>query len=105
MFRNLLENAARHSPADGQIKVTLATRKQEVEVDIEDDGPGIPPAEHERIFEPFYRGPSERASEVPGTGLGLAIVREIARAHGGDVAVVPGSEARGAIFQVRLPLA
>ena len=54
---------------------------------MEDDGPGIPPDELERVFEPFYRGEPSRNRETGGVGLGLPIARNILRAHGGDVAL------------------
>jgi two-component system OmpR family sensor kinase len=54
-------------------------------IEVEDDGPGIPPGERERVFEPFYRGEPSRSRETGGVGLGLPIARNIFRAHGGDV--------------------
>jgi signal transduction histidine kinase len=84
MVRNLLENAGRH----GAPPVTLSLRGRELAVC--DAGPGVPVAERERIFEPFYRG-------ARGSGLGLSIVRQIARRHGGEV------RCEGNCFVVRLP--
>jgi signal transduction histidine kinase len=72
MLRNLLENARRH----GSPPITIAVRKREIEVC--DAGPGVAPADRERIFEPFYQ-------RARGSGLGLSIVRQIARRHGGEV--------------------
>ena len=54
-------------------------------IEVEDDGPGIPPTELERVFEPFHRGEQSRNRETGGVGLGLPIARNILRAHGGDV--------------------
>ena len=56
-----------------------------VVIEVEDDGPGIPPGELERVFEPFHRGEPSRSRETGGVGLGLPIARNIFRAHGGDV--------------------
>jgi signal transduction histidine kinase len=56
-----------------------------VVIEVEDDGPGIPPGELERVLEPFYRGEPSRNRETGGVGLGLPIARNILRAHGGDV--------------------
>jgi hypothetical protein len=56
-------------------------------IELEDDGPGIPPGELERVFEPFHRGEPSRNRETGGVGLGLPIARNIFRAHGGDVAL------------------
>jgi signal transduction histidine kinase len=56
-----------------------------VAVEVEDDGPGIPPEELDRVFEPFHRGEPSRNRETGGVGLGLPIARNILRAHGGDI--------------------
>lgn len=103
MLRNLLENAVRHCPPGGEVEIAVAGSRAGVEITVADTGPGISEDDRERIFEPFYRGPRERASEVPGTGLGLAIVREIARVHGGDVTLGQNRARPGAAFIVRLP--
>jgi two-component system heavy metal sensor histidine kinase CusS len=103
LLRNLLENAVRHSPPGGRVLVeSVAGRSGVVEIAVSDEGSGVPAAERERIFEPFFRGVAARGSA--GAGLGLAIVREIARAHGGDVQL-DAAGTRGARFVVRLPLA
>jgi signal transduction histidine kinase len=104
LVRNLLDNALRHATAGGRILATAAPRAGGVELRVQDDGPGVPVEEREKIFEPFYRGARARAGAPPGAGLGLAIVREIARAHGGDVTLAPDDAARGgATFVVSLP--
>jgi signal transduction histidine kinase len=100
MVRNLLENARRYGGAP--IEVTLRTSAATVELDVCDRGPGVPEAEREKIFDPFYRrsGAPERNG---GVGLGLALVRQIAATHRGDVACLPRSGG-GSCFRVRLPL-
>ena len=101
LIRNLLENAKRHG-AGTIITVRLrAPTPQTVELDICDGGPGVPEAERERIFAPFYRLPGASES-AGGVGLGLSLVRQIARAHGGDVSCVP-NPLRGCCFRVCLP--
>jgi two-component system sensor histidine kinase GlrK len=100
---NLLSNAVKFSPPFGEILVTARVRSREVVVDVLDQGPGIAPADRERIFDPFYQGKARPHETIKGTGLGLAIVREYVTAHGGKVEVVDG--AVGAHFQLRLPLA
>jgi signal transduction histidine kinase len=65
--------------------VRVAARGVEFVVEIDDDGPGIPEPEHERVFAPFYRIETSRSRETGGTGLGLAVARSILRAHGGDI--------------------
>jgi signal transduction histidine kinase len=103
MVRNLLENAVRYG-AGSAVEVWLAAAGDTALVlDVCDGGPGIPEAERERIFEPFYRvaGASEAAG---GVGLGLALVRQIARHHGGEAQCLP-NEAGGCCFRVTLPMA
>jgi signal transduction histidine kinase len=102
VVRNLVDNAARH--ADRSVTVTVREVADAVELSVEDDGPGIPEDQRERVFERFVRLDEARARDAGGSGLGLAIVKEIVTAHGGTVAV---SSARlgGASFVVRLPVA
>jgi len=99
-LRNLLENARRYSP--GGITVELRRSGPQAEVWVCDRGPGVPPGQRERIFEPFYRlpGASERAG---GVGLGLALVRSIAARHHGTVHCEDRTGG-GACFVLRLPL-
>jgi two-component system, OmpR family, sensor histidine kinase MprB len=98
---NLLDNAAKWSPADGTVTVRLAGGALEVA----DQGPGIDEADLGHVFERFYRSPEART--MPGSGLGLAIVRQVAENHGGRVAAAraPGSGGRpgGALLGVWLP--
>jgi signal transduction histidine kinase len=72
-------------------------------IEITDDGPGIPPADAERVFEPFYRREPSRSRKTGGIGLGLAVVRSIARGHGGDVALL-NRRGGGLTARVQLPL-
>jgi two-component system, OmpR family, sensor kinase len=98
MVRNLLENAQRYGRDDVQVMLRRATvgMQPAVEIQVSDRGPGVPEAERERIFEPFYR--SSHASERDGgVGLGLALVKSIAQSHGGSVAC-QGREGGGARF-------
>ncbi|HEY0065388.1 MAG TPA: HAMP domain-containing sensor histidine kinase [Telluria sp.] len=101
LLRNLLENAKRYG-ADTPVRVHLARAAGGgVVLDVCDGGPGVPEAERERIFEPFYRLPG--ASEASGgVGLGLSLVRQIAQHHGGAVQCLAGQE-RGCCFRVTLP--
>jgi signal transduction histidine kinase len=105
VFANLLDNALKYSQAGGQVRLAVQSRDGWVEVRVEDDGPGIPPAELERIFERFYQTDKSRRSGRAGAGLGLAIAREIIRAHGGAIHAENRSAPAGAAFIVRLPLA
>ncbi|MDI3286821.1 ATP-binding protein [Polyangium sp. 15x6] len=104
LLRNLIENAVRHSPTGGCVDVVVEQRGDVIEAAVSDEGPGIPEAERERVFEPFYRGVRERAGDMPGAGLGLPIARQIARAHGGDV-LIDAARTKGSRVVVRLPVA
>jgi two-component system heavy metal sensor histidine kinase CusS len=88
MLRNLLENAVRYSPAGGTIQLRVTDRGASVTLEVLDAGPGVAPADRERIFEPFQRGAQGAAEVGSGSGLGLTIAREIAVAHGGTLEVV-----------------
>ncbi|MDX1645535.1 MAG: ATP-binding protein [Longimicrobiales bacterium] len=87
IFRNLLENAVRHTSPSGTIRVTIRTDEGEgtAHVGVSDDGEGIPLKSLPRIFERFYRADSSRARDVGGTGLGLAIVKHLVGAMGGEI--------------------
>lgn len=98
-LRNLADNAAQH--AEGHVDLSLQIRGRHVEVVVEDDGPGIPEADRERVFERFVRLDESRTRASGGTGLGLAIAREISAAHGGSLRVEAG--AQGARFVLVLP--
>ena len=98
---NLLDNAVRH--ARDRILVTLREEPDGwAELVVADDGPGVPPADQERVFERFTRLDEARSARDGGAGLGLAIAREIAQRHGGSVAIGPEG-APGARFVLRLP--
>lgn len=102
VVRNLVDNAARHT--NGVIEVRTHRANEMVELIVDDDGPGIPAGERERVFDRFARVDSPRSRDAGGTGLGLAIVRQIVTAHGGTVRAEqrPGGGAR---LVVRLPAA
>ncbi|MFZ3475096.1 sensor histidine kinase [Streptomyces sp. 4.24] len=102
LLRNLLDNAARH--ARTVTDITVATGADGlIRVEIRDDGPGIPPADRERIFQRFTRLDGARARSTGGSGLGLAIAREIATRHGGTLHAAPNPS--GALFVTGLPQA
>jgi signal transduction histidine kinase len=92
---NLIQNAIRHTPADGSVTVRARPHGGDVEVEVADDGEGIPEGDGERVFEAFYRGDASRGEE--GAGLGLAISRAIVEAHGGRIWLedaMPGTRVR-----------
>ncbi len=103
VFRNLLENAVRHTPEGGHVRVAISERDGGmVDISVADDGEGIPAQALPRIFERFYRADSARARHEGGTGLGLAIVKHLVGAMGGQVAA-ESELGRGTIIQVTLP--
>ncbi|HEX6959897.1 MAG TPA: sensor histidine kinase N-terminal domain-containing protein [Ferrovibrio sp.] len=102
MLVNLIDNALRYTPPGGAVAVSVERRDQICILRIGDTGPGIPPAERERVFERFYRLP-EAAGE--GSGLGLAIVREICMTAGGAVRLLDPPGGRGTLVEVTLPAA
>jgi signal transduction histidine kinase len=102
---NLVDNAVRHAPAGSVVAVDVTVGEHEALVAVTDHGPGVPSDRQERIFERFWRGPSEGPEAGPGggTGLGLPIARQIAAAHGGGLTVrSPGPAGDGARFELRL---
>lgn len=102
MVLNLLDNAAHHTPRGTHVSLRVRGDNGDAAVEVSDDGPGIPEAKREEVFDRFVRGtgPADRSS---GTGLGLAIVRAVAKSHGGT-AEVADSQTGGALFRVRLPV-
>lgn len=98
---NLIENACRHTPSGVDIRVSIRLRGKEVEVEVADNGPGIPADALPRLFTPFYRGTSKDASPT-GSGLGLAIAKGLVEAHGGRVWAENRPEG-GARFVFTLP--
>jgi signal transduction histidine kinase len=82
---NLIQNAIRHTPADGSVTVVAEAADGRVEIEVSDTGDGIGDDDRARVFDPFYRGGSEAARTRAGAGLGLAISRAIVEAHGGQI--------------------
>ena len=99
---NLFSNAIKYSPAQGTVQVRLHEERGLAVLDVVDQGPGIPPAEQQRVFEPFYQGTAAREHRVEGTGLGLAIAREFVTTHHGSIEVAARQEP-GAHLRVVLP--
>ena len=107
MIRNLVDNALQYTPAGGSVTVRLTHEQnaQALVLQVEDTGPGIPVAEREQVFQPFYRA---LGTNVDGSGLGLAIVHQIVQQHGATISIgearTPVQEPRpGALFTVRFP--
>lgn len=81
-LRNLIENAVRYGE---RARLTVSATSGEARITVDDDGPGLPAGDLERVFEPFVRGEASRSRETGGIGLGLSIARSIVRSHGGDI--------------------
>jgi two-component system sensor histidine kinase KdpD len=101
---NLLDNAAKYTPPGSSIKVEARQKDYVVSLQIIDEGPGIPPADIDRIFDKFYRA-SAADRQRSGTGLGLAVCRGFVAAMGGTIAAANRHDRRGSVFTVTLPVA
>ncbi len=116
---NLLDNAIKHSPNGQSVSIILESRPGAdnaahtthnaehapvIQISVQDNGPGIPSEEHEKIFERFYRLGSELRRETQGVGIGLSIVKHIVEAHGGRV-LVKSTPGQGSRFTIELPTA
>ncbi|HVE86170.1 MAG TPA: DUF4118 domain-containing protein [Myxococcales bacterium] len=101
VFYNLLENAAKHTPAGSPVEISARVAGDQLVVEVSDEGPGLPAGAESLVFEKFFRGTPR---DVRGAGLGLAICRGIVHAHGGTITAQtrPGG---GATFRISLPLA
>jgi two-component system phosphate regulon sensor histidine kinase PhoR len=102
VLRNLVENAANYAPEGTTITLSARRDGRHVALMVEDEGPGIPEADRQRVFERFYRVDKARSRETGGTGLGLSIVKHLVGLHGGDVRV-ENRFTGGARFVVRVP--
>jgi two-component system sensor histidine kinase KdpD len=102
VLANLLENAVKHTPDGTLVRVVGHAADGQVTIAVEDDGPGLPPGDPDRLFAKFQRGRSE--GDVPGAGLGLAICRAVVHAHGGRISA-GNRDGGGARFVITLPTA
>jgi len=104
LLRNLLENAVKYTPEDGRVDIAIVRQGEgqgeAVELSVDDSGPGLPPAERERVLDRFYRSGEPQA---PGSGLGLSIVKSIAELHGASVALDASPSLGGLRVVVRFP--
>jgi len=100
---NLIDNAIKFSPEGSQVEILLVKNPDRWEIQIADQGPGIPSGEHARVFEKFYRIGNELRRETQGTGIGLSLVKAVAEAHGGRVELASTSGS-GSIFTLIAPL-
>lgn len=102
IIEQLMANAVKYSPTGGEIRIMLRESGRQLELEIEDEGPGIAPDERARVFEPFYRG---KDADSAGPGLGLAIVKEYVTNHQGKVDIIEArQDQHGARVRVQIPL-
>jgi two-component system sensor histidine kinase GlrK len=106
MIEQLLSNAVKYSPANGEIRIMLRDSGSQMELEVEDEGPGIDPNERQHVFEPFFRGKTAQGDEnIEGPGLGLAIVKEYVTNHQGKVDIIDSrQDQQGARIRVQIPL-
>lgn len=102
VFLNLIENAIKYGPPEGEVKIIARWDDAGAIIDIDDDGTGIPESEREAIFVKFYRA-KHGDRKIAGTGLGLYICRGIVEAHGGRIAAIDPHDGQGACVRVTLP--
>jgi len=102
VLANLMRNVLVHTPADSAVEVTVSEDADSVSVSVRDHGPGLPPGDHEQLFNRFWRAEGGRERGKAGAGLGLAIARELTFAHHGTISAEDASGG-GAVFVMRLP--
>jgi len=103
VLTNLIENAVRYTPAGSPIELSTRVDGDQMVISVADRGPGIPPADRERVFDKFYRVLETQTTRTTGSGLGLAVSRGLVEAHGGRI-WEENRDGGGAIFRFTLPL-
>jgi two-component system sensor histidine kinase TctE len=101
MVSNLADNALRYTPEGGHVTLSVSSDQAKLTLRVSDDGPGIPAAERNKVFQRFYR--ILGSGDTEGSGLGLCIVREICLAHGGAIELTTGPAARGLVAEITFP--
>lgn len=99
---NLLSNAFKFTPSRGRVRLSLRAQDGQLQIEVADSGPGIPPEQHQQVFERFQQLDQGATRRFGGTGLGLAIARDFVFLHGGNISIAKAPEG-GALFLVRLP--
>ncbi|MCA0306955.1 MAG: HAMP domain-containing histidine kinase [Actinobacteria bacterium] len=103
VLANLLSNALRHTPGNGQVRVSVLAEQDAVSIQVTDTGDGIAAEHLPHVFERFYRADTARDRDSGGTGVGLAISRAIVRVHGGQLTADSAGQGRGTVVTLRLP--
>ncbi len=99
---NLVDNAIKYSGPEGSVAIAVKEFDDKIDVEVTDNGIGVPRGEFDRIFERFYRVDKARSRATGGTGLGLSIVRHVIANHGGEV-LVESNEGEGSVFTLSIP--
>lgn len=102
-FSNILNNAVKYSPSDSLITVSISHKHSWLDIEIADDGQGVPEQSLSHLFEPFYRVVDARDRQTGGTGLGLAIAKQAILAHGGKISAI-NNDTQGLTVTISLPL-
>jgi len=105
LVANLVDNALHYTPSGGSVVLRLRHEDGHIVLEVEDSGPGIPQADRERVFSPFYRAATSMQTNPGGSGLGLAIVRDIAALHRARITLGSGPAGRGLVVRVSFPAA
>jgi len=103
ILENLVSNAVKYSPKGGTIHLQARTVGPQLQLDVADSGPGIPPEDRVHVFEAFYTGRAAKTTAVKGTGIGLSVVLEFVAAHGGSIEIIDG-DFPGAHFRITMPI-
>ncbi|MGO4378716.1 sensor histidine kinase N-terminal domain-containing protein [Pseudoduganella sp. RAF53_2] len=105
LVANLVDNALHYTPSGGSVILRVMRYAEHTVLEVEDSGPGIPEADRDRVFSPFYRAASSMQTNPGGSGLGLAIVRDIAALHNATIALDAGANGKGLLIRVSFPAA
>jgi len=103
IVKNVLLNAVRYTPLHGSLSIDCSRRANQLEIRIDDSGPGVDPAETGKVFDSGFRGSAAASSDQPGSGFGLALVKRLVEEQGGRVTIGEAAGLGGARFTVRLP--
>jgi signal transduction histidine kinase len=103
VFLNLVDNAVKYAGSGKFLKIMLERTPKDVQIKIQDDGPGIEPGLREKIFDKFFRADNSLTTSKPGSGLGLSLTRHMLRDLGGDI-IMDTTITRGAGFIIRIPI-
>lgn len=104
VLANLLDNALRHTPPGGEVRVTAGADRDHLTITVADDGEGIDPEHLPHVFERFYRADDSRRRDRGGAGIGLAIAKALTEAHGGGISVASDGPGKGSTFTVVVPI-